>query len=630
MSSKSNVLSLVRSLAIALAFLTLLICFAEVVVAAPRTAAWERQASQASQTPLFLPPVNYLAGPGGPASIAVADVNGDGIPDLIVANCIGSGDQPCGGEGAVGVLLGKGDGTFQPVVTYDAGKYGSMSVAVGDLNGDGKPDLVVANPCTTQFFPLNCPSDGSVTVLLGNGDGTFQSGVVYDSGGASTQSVAIADFDGDGKLDVVVSNLYPATVSVLRGNGDGTLQPAVTYASGGHAAGFVTTADVNGDGKPDIIVADEYGSFYLTTGSIGVLLGNGDGTFQSAVAYGSGGKAADWVAIADVNRDGRPDLVVSNLCGFSGRANCGGSFPGEVGVLIGNGDGTFQPAVSFSSGGNSATSLAVADINGDGNIDVVVGNLNSSTVGVLLGNGDGTFQPATTFKAGLHPYVLAVADLNRDGRPDIVSYGYSPLAVAVLLNRSGAQPTSTALESNLNPAIYRQKITFTAAVPSSGAIPPTGKVTFQGKSFSGTFGLGSAMLNGSGVATVTQSYLNAGAYSVSAVYTGDINYLGSSSVALKQTVTQAMSAATITSSANPSSAGQAVTFTASITSSTVTPTGIVTFSAGENVLGTATLSHGKATLSVSSLSVGSTAIAATYAGDSDIGGSSATLRQVVQ
>jgi hypothetical protein len=629
MSSKSNVLSLVRSLAIALAFLTLLICFAEVVVAAPRTAAWERQASQASQAPLFLPPVNYLAGPGGPASIAVADVNGDGIPDLIVANCIGSGDQPCGGEGAVGVLLGKGDGTFQPVVTYDAGKYGSMSVAVGDLNGDGKPDLVVANPCTTQFFPLNCPSDGSVTVLLGKGDGTFQSGVAYDSGGISAQSVALADFDGDGNLDVVVANLGFITgraITLLRGNGDGTLQPAVTL---GDTAGFVTTADVNGDGRADIVFLGT-SPFFQPFESVGVLLGNGDGTFQPGVTYSTGATDPNWVAVADVNHDGKPDLVVSNLCQAITRFNCGGIPPGEVGILIGHGDGTFDPVVLYSSGGHFATSVAVADINGDGNADVVVGNLNSSTVGVLLGNGDGTFQPATTFKAGLHPYVLAVADLNRDGRPDIVSYGYSPLAVAVLLNRSGAQPTSTALESNLNPAIYRQKITFTAAVPSSGAIPPTGKVTFQGKSFSGTFGLGSAMLNGSGVATVTQSYLNAGAYSVSAVYTGDINYLGSTSVALNQTVTQATSAATITSSANPSSAGQAVTFTASITSSTVTPTGIVTFSAGENVLGTATLSHGKATLSVSSLSVGSTAIAATYAGDSDIGGSSATLRQVVQ
>ncbi len=629
MSSKRNFANQVLSVATLVALLTLLISVAEVVVPnAWIAASAATRKPSAPATPLFLPPANYLTGAGGPASIAVADVNGDGIPDLVVASCIGAGDQPCGGEGAVGVLLGNGDGTFRSVVTYDAGKYGSTSVAVADLNGDGKPDLVVANPCTSQFF--DCPDEGSVTVLLGNGDGTFQSGAAYDSGGTYASSIAVADFDGDGKMDVVVSNGFSATVGVLRGNGNGTLQPVVTYASGGHLATFVATADLNGDGKPDIVVVNQYGSFYLTPGSIGVLLGNGDGTFRPAVPYNSGGKAADWIAIVDLNHDGRPDLVASNLCPFGGQANCGGSFPGVVGVLLGNGDGTFQPAATYSSGGNFATSLAVADINGDGNPDVVVGNQNGNNVGVLLGNRDGTFQQATTFKAGGHPVALAVADLNRDGKPDIVSDVYSPVSAAVLLNQGGAQPTTTALASNLNPAVYGQKVTLTATVAPSGTIPPTGKVTFQWKYFSETFNLGSAMLSDSGVATLTRSNLNVNAYSLTAVYAGDTNNLGSTSAALNQTVTQATSAATITSSPNPSAVGQPVTFTARIRSSTVTPSGPVTFAAGTTALGTVQLSGGKATLTTSSLPAGSAVITATYSGSSNIRGSSATVTQVVQ
>jgi hypothetical protein len=626
MSSKRKAPNQFGSIAARLAaFLVILLVAVQVIVANPlSTASTATTKPGASELPLFLRPVNYLTGAGGPASIAVADVNSDGIPDLIVASCVSAGDQPCGGEGSVGVLLGKGDGTFQPVVTYDAGKYGSVSVAVADLNGDGKPDLVVANPCTSQFF--DCPNGGSVTILLGHGDGTFQSGTAYDSGGTYASSVAVADFDGDGNLDVVVSNLYSANVGVLRGNGDGTLQPVVTYASRGYLAAFVATADVNGDGKPDIVVANETG---LGPGVISVLLGNGDGTFQSAVTYYSGGKDPDWIAIVDVNHDGQPDLVVSNLCTFTGRANCGGSFPGEVGVLLGNGDGTFQPAVSYSSGGNFATSLAVADIDGDGNLDVVVGNLNSSTVGVLQGNGDGTFQQATVFKAGGHPVALAVGDLNRDGRPDIVSGVYSPAAAAVLLNETGAQPTATALASNLNPAIYGQKITLSAAVRPSGTIPPTGKVTFQWKYFSETFNLGSAMLNSSGVATLTRSNLNVNTYSLTAVYAGDVNNLGSTSAALSQTVTQATSAATITSSPNPSTRGQAVTFTAKILSPTVIAKGPVTFTEGKIVLGTAQLSGGKAMLTISSVPVGSTKVTVTYYGDSNIAKSSASVVQTV-
>ena len=184
--------------------------------------------------------------------------------------------------------------------------------------------------------------------------------------------------------------------------------------------------------------------------------------------------------------------------------------------------------------------------------------------------------------------------------------------------------TSTSLVSNLNPSIYGQKVTWTAKVTSSGSIKPTGKVTF-------TWGntIGTATLNASGVATLTRSNLNADTYPLTAVYSGDANNPGSTSAVLNQVVTQASSAATLTSSPNPSTQGQAVTFTAAITSPTGTAQGPVTFTAGKTVLGTAQLNSGHAKLTISSLAVGSTKVTATYYGDSNIAKSSASVTQTV-
>jgi len=358
---------------------------------------------------------------------------------------------------------------------------------------------------------------------------------------------------------------------------------------------------------------------------IGVLLGKGDGTFQPVVNYSSGGSDPTSVVVADVNGDGKPDLLVANYY-------VNGAPDGSVGVLLGNGYGTFRTVVAYDSGGPGAVSVAVADVNGDGKLDLVVADFCdpgclSGGVGVLLGKGQGLFQQVVFFDL---PYAYvnfaAVADVNGDGMPDLL-VAMDTAAVDVLLNNTtgGKSTTSTALASSLNPSIYGQKVTWTAMVTSSGSIPPTGRVNFKWDGYS----IGSATLNASGVATLTRSNLNADLYPLTAVYSGDVNNLRSTSTIVNQVVTETASAAKITSTPNPSTLGQAVTFTATITSPTVIPTGPVTFTVGTKILGTAQLSGGKAKFTISTLAVGSTKVTATYYGNSNIAKSSASVTQTV-
>ncbi len=249
----------------------------------------------------FRATVNYPVGVN-PVSVAVSDVNGDGKPDLIVA---ATGSNPDFTDSGVSVLLGNGDGTFQAAAYYAAGPT-ARSMAVGDFNGDGKPDLAVTQEGTAHSF-----TDSAVSVLLGNGDGTFQPAVNYGAGSMPV-SVAVGDFNGDGKPDLVVADLGQLAnnpgVSVLLGNGDGTFQDAVGFdfdTTGGrnYEPLSIAVGDFNGDGKPDLVVANSQFP------AISILLGNGDGTFQAAVNFDAklGPRS---VALGDFNGDGKPDLAV--------------------------------------------------------------------------------------------------------------------------------------------------------------------------------------------------------------------------------------------------------------------------------------------------------------------------------
>jgi hypothetical protein len=389
----------------------------------------------------FANAVAYGSGGAYAFSVAVADVNGDGKPDIVVANCSRIKMASCPGKGTVGILLGNGDGTFQKVRVYASGGYEAASVAIADVNGDGKPDLLVANGCTRQ----NCQKygkygKGRIGVLLGNGDGTFRPPSTYGSGGWYAGSVTVADVNGDGKPDVLVANacfrkdckyLGNGGVGVLLGKGDGTFQKAVGYASGGAYASSIAVADVNGDGKPDLLVANRcVGGNCRSDGSVGILLGNGDGTFGRAVSYDTGAERGYSLAVSDLNADGNVDIVVGSRC-IKG-SECSASNDGVVTVLLGNGNGTFQTAVAYDSGGNGAFSVAVADVNGDGKPDIIVAGCSSGSncagggsgngiASILLGNGDGSFQAAVVFGSGGEAAdSVAILDVNLDGKPDLV------------------------------------------------------------------------------------------------------------------------------------------------------------------------------------------------------------------
>jgi hypothetical protein len=371
---------------------------------------------EARTLPGFLAPLSFDTD-SGPYAIAVADLVGDGVSDIVTAN-----DH----SRTVSVLLGDGHGALQPAVNYAVGTD-PVGVAVADLNGDGIPDIVTANT-----FGSSHPT-GSISVLLGNGDGTFQPAVTMSTD-HGPRSVAVADLNGDGIPDLAVTtnlNLSTPAVGVLLGNGDGSFQAPYYVPTGGGNPTDVAVADLNGDGIPDLVTAN------FVNAAVSVLLGNGDGSFQAPENYSITGYARS-VVVADLNGDGIPDLATAGYASTS---------LGYVNVLLGNGDGTFQPTVNYAVD-SVAFWIAAADFNGDGVPDLVSTNLGQNDVSLLLGNGDGSFQPKQNYPVGQYPYAVAVGDFDGDGSPDLVTANYISNDVTVLLN-DGDWSTSTASSSRV-------------------------------------------------------------------------------------------------------------------------------------------------------------------------------------
>jgi hypothetical protein len=564
---------------------------------------------------VFLPAVTYPSGGVFPSCIRVADVNGDGKLDLVVANASGEPNV----DGVVGILLGNGDGTFKSVLTYDAGGYQTSSVAVADVNGDGKPDLVVSN--------FDSPAIG---VLLGNGDGTFRAVVTYQAGFGA--AVAIADVNGDGKPDIVVAN---GGVGVLLGNGDGTFQAVYSvYDSGGAGTSSIAVGDLNGDGRMDLVVTNPCHNAYCGAGEVSVLLGSGDGSFQAPVVYESGGYETSSVAIGDLNGDGRPDLIVTNQCADLDCIN-----PGTIGVLIGKGDGTFEDSVTYSSGTFFADSVSIGDVNGDGKPDLVVASLDvRQGMATLFGNGDGTFLAAVVYNAAWADSdadSVAMGDFNGDGKQDLalaVSYGNF---LSVMLNNSGFPSSITSLTSNINPVdMNKQSVTYTATVSITAGGNLSGGVTLVDSVGNGSSTVTVPLVNNIAVYDATyRSRKLLGAHSVTATYSGQANVAeGSASSVLTEYVRGDTTQTAVSTSGSPSQFGQAVTFTASISSKygPITDGDTVTFYDGSTVLGSVVLAGAQATFTTSSLSAKKHVIKALFAGDNKFEPSTGHIVQLVE
>jgi hypothetical protein len=550
----------------------------------------------------LLAPANYPTA-AFPTGVTVGDFNGDGNMDLAVS---------AGNGNSVSVLLGNGDGTFQPQIGYGTADIPYSPIAE-DFNGDGKTDLVVANS-----------GSNSVSVILGNGDGTFQTRVDYPAG-SNPYSVATGDFNGDGVPDLVVANSncpgFPScgagTISLLLGNGNGSFQVPVQYSTGTNTdpravavGNFVSSSKVL-----DVVVAN------YATNTVSVFVGNGDGTFQGHVDYNVGSEPTS-LAIGDFNGDGNPDLAVANF-----NSN-------NVNILLGNGDGTFRSGATYSVG-HGPISVAAAKLYQDKNLDLVVVNESDNDVTILQGNGDGTFTAqAATPNVGGNPQQVVVADFNGDGVMDMAVADFKAAQVSVLLgNPNGTFGTAQPFPTVANPSSI-----VTADFNGDGKADLAVTSTPLG----GSPGNQVSVLLGNGDGTFgAPALFSAGDLAYSAVV-GDFNGDGAPDLAVANGASNTVSVLlntqgtmiTLATSGSPSIYGQQVTFTATVNASTPgsgTPTGTVQLEYGNTVLGSGSLSAGdQVMVSTSVLPVGTDTVSAVYSGDSHFRPHTVTVTQVVQ
>ncbi|HLF46880.1 MAG TPA: VCBS repeat-containing protein, partial [Chitinophagaceae bacterium] len=302
----------------------------------------------------------------------------------------------------VSVLLGNGDGTFGSATNFVVGSR-PFFIINADFNGDGKIDLATANG----------GGGDDISVLLGNGDGSFAPPFNYSTGDAP-QTLAAADFNGDGKKDLAVVNQNSHNVSILLGAGTGSFASAVNFSAVESSPYSITVADFNSDGKIDLALS------HSTSNKISVHLGNGTGSFSYFSTFLVGNEVYS-VANGDFNGDGKKDLATANTAS------------NNISIMLGNGAGSFGTATNYPTG-NSPRVVVPGDINSDGKTDLVAANFGNENISVFLGDGFGSFGLATNFTVGNHPISIAITNFNADNKPDMAVVNHHGNSVSVLVN----------------------------------------------------------------------------------------------------------------------------------------------------------------------------------------------------
>lgn len=637
---------------------------------------------------------DFVAG-GSPLAAAAGDFNGDGHVDLAIVNF---------GDNTISVPLGRGNGTFAAARSYRAGLENKAIVA-GDLNGDGRQDLVVVNSCGSD---ATCSGAGTATVFLANPDGTYQAASTIPLGNGPV-SVALADLNGDKKLDLLALNRNDKTLMVLPGSGDGTFAAGRTYNLAENPSAFYV-GDFNNDGVPDVAIAMDCGQQTCAeAGSVDIWLGGKDGSLAVASSYTVGYSPVS-IAAADLRGTGNLDLVVANACGNDSSCKSDGTAtllagdgtgkfsPGspidigktpsaialgklsgsgfdlavaqrgsnQVAVMSSNGGGGFDAPVIYPVG-SAPSSLAIADFNGDGFQDLAVANFQSSTVSVLYGTATGTLQPAATFSVGAGPESLVAVTRGAGSKVGLVTAngktGATPMGnqITALDNADpGTGATTVTFTSAANTATVDQTVTIAGNVtavmgpPAAAgnlvfAVDPSGTGAGPFTDLADCGGSTGMVLDGSGNATCTTQLLPAGSPTyVQLRYSGDPNYAAKNSADQGQTISPANTSTTVmlTAGANPSTVDDSLTFTATVSApsgASVPLAGTVTFTDNGNPIPAATCgtagavgitwnlasSQGTAACTTNALTGGNHVIVATYGNDNNYNGSSGFVTQKV-
>jgi hypothetical protein len=518
--------------------------------------------------------------------------------DTSASNAVlGSSSLSAGASSLAATYLNSSYTALEPdVMQADYNQY----MVSGDFNGDGKPDLAIL---TGGYYSSN--KAASVLLLLNQGNGTFttaQAPITLATG--DFQGIAVGDFNGDGKADLVLSDTAGETVIILLGNGDGTFtkKPAMPV---GTLPSYIAVGDFNRDGKQDLAVIN------YSMRQVIILLGNGDGTFSTGATLQLPGTGEEWMmAVADMNGDSIQDLVICQA--------------DEVSLLLGNGDGTFKPATLILSSQSSPTSqliysnsLAIADFNNDGKLDVVVAKEDGTAL-ILLGNGDGTFKQGSTYSLNGYLGIVISADFNQDGNADLAVNNHDNNDVELLLgNGDGTFTTGPVI-----PAPKGELFSIAAADLNGDGIQDLATISDASSYQSGSLALSIVTPQLTQTATATTkdiSVLGTGTHQIGASYPGDTNYASSVSGTTGLTAQIAAPSVTVQPSLTSVTTAQAlpVTVTVSYDASDPTPTGSVKLTSGNYASTVSTLISGAATINIpaGSLSAGTDTLTVNYTPD---------------